>query len=223
MPAPMRRHSNERLEFLGDRVLGLVVAEKLCTRFIPTMPKARWRCELNALVRWRGLRPRRRSGRALAIISFWPDRKRPAAAAASGRHPVGSACEAVIAALYLDGGMAAARAFIERYWTDVRESRRRHARRQDPAAGMGARARRAAARRAGLYAGRPRRSRPCAAFCGARREVTGLAPERARAAPSARPNRMPPPSCWRRSRWRHHDHAAVSAPSSAPPMPASPR
>jgi ribonuclease-3 len=28
------------------------------------------------------------------------------------------ACEAVIAALYLDGGMEPARAFIERYWTD---------------------------------------------------------------------------------------------------------
>jgi ribonuclease-3 len=29
---------------------------------------------------------------------------------------VGSACEAVIAALYLDGGMEAARAFIEHWW-----------------------------------------------------------------------------------------------------------
>ena len=28
-------------------------------------------------------------------------------------------CEAVIAALYLDGGMAAARPFIERYWAEM--------------------------------------------------------------------------------------------------------
>ncbi|MCP5410773.1 MAG: hypothetical protein H6924_01255 [Alphaproteobacteria bacterium] len=35
--------SNERLEFLGDRVLGLIVAERLRTLYIPGDAKARWR------------------------------------------------------------------------------------------------------------------------------------------------------------------------------------
>jgi ribonuclease-3 len=59
---------------------------------------------------------------------------RSEAAGGRARGPiVGSACEAVIAALYLDGGMDAARAFIERWWetmfadpgADVRDAKTR--------------------------------------------------------------------------------------------------
>ena len=57
-------------------------------------------------------------------ISSWPGPKPPAAAARKAAILAG-ACEAVIAALYLDGGMDAARAFIERYWS--RNVRRRSA------------------------------------------------------------------------------------------------
>ena len=40
MPAPTPTLSNERLEFLGDRVLGLIVAETLHALY-PDEPKAR--------------------------------------------------------------------------------------------------------------------------------------------------------------------------------------
>jgi len=43
-------------------------------------------------------------------------------AASGGRKKtaiLGGLCEAVIAALYLDGGLPCARAFIQRYWSDV--------------------------------------------------------------------------------------------------------
>jgi ribonuclease-3 len=63
-----------------------------------------------------------------ALGSLREDRRTDRALGPSGADPLGSggracrgpilgsACEAVIAALYLDGGMEAARTFIERLW-----------------------------------------------------------------------------------------------------------
>ena len=142
--------SNERLEFLGDRVLGLIVAEKLHRALSRTKPKARWRCKFNALVRWRSLRQGGRSGRAVADHLILAQSEAGSGGRAQARRSWRGACEAVIAALYLDGGMDAARAFIERYWADAfADAQRRHARRQDRAAGMGA-GRGKATARAGL-------------------------------------------------------------------------
>ena len=45
----MMHHSNQRLEFLGDRVLGLVISERLMDRF-PTDREGRMAPKLNALV-----------------------------------------------------------------------------------------------------------------------------------------------------------------------------
>ena len=59
--------SNERLEFLGDRVLGLVIAEKL-HRCIPDDPEGALALKLNALVRSEACARGGRSGRACASI-----------------------------------------------------------------------------------------------------------------------------------------------------------
>jgi ribonuclease III len=103
---------NEQLEFVGDAVLGLAVAESLFRRF----PASRE----GELTRLRAsLVSRRHLGEVAARIDLGSllrlgrgeeqsgGRKKPALLA--------NALEAVIAALYLDGGLAAARAFIEKH------------------------------------------------------------------------------------------------------------
>ena len=100
--------SNERLEFLGDRVLGLVVAEKLSAEF-PGDPEGALTIKLHALAR------REACAKAGEAAGLGPH------LIASGLKPnaqiLADACEAVIAALYLDGGLDAARGFIARYWS----------------------------------------------------------------------------------------------------------
>ena len=106
--------SNERLEFLGDRVLGLVIADKLYALF-PDDPEGAMTRRLHALVRWEAC------ARVGEAIGLWPHLilTRSESANDGGRARgaiLGSAMEALIAAIYLDGGMAAARDFIERHW-----------------------------------------------------------------------------------------------------------
>lgn len=110
------RDSNERLEFLGDRVLGLVIAEMLFSAY-PDDSEGLLALKYNALVR----------GEACAAAAGAADlaahvRLAAAEDASGGRQNaaiLGGACEAVIAALYLDAGYAAARHFIERYWASA--------------------------------------------------------------------------------------------------------
>jgi ribonuclease-3 len=105
-------HSNERLEFLGDRVLALVVSDNLY-RLYPEEDEGALTRRVHALVRWEAC------ARIAEEIGLWDHLilTRSEAAGGRARGPIiGSACEAVIAALYLDGGMEAARAFIERMW-----------------------------------------------------------------------------------------------------------
>lgn len=106
--------SNERLEFLGDRVLGLVIAETLHERF-PQEPEGLLTRRLHALVRWESCAL---VGEAIELWSALVLTKSETAndgGRARGAI-VGSAVEALIAALYLDGGLEAARAFITRHW-----------------------------------------------------------------------------------------------------------
>jgi ribonuclease-3 len=108
--------SNERLEFLGDRVLGLIVAEKLHALF-PQDAEGALALKFNALARGAAC------ARA-AIAAGLPEHVILANSekSAGGRDKpaiLSGVCEAVIAALYLDGGMEAARNFIERYWAGM--------------------------------------------------------------------------------------------------------
>jgi ribonuclease-3 len=105
--------SSERQEFLGDRVLGLVVAELLFHRF-PDEAEGHLARRHAVLVSRRSL-ARVADGIGLArhiVLSPGEDgtggRERPALLA--------DICEAVIAALYLDGGLEPAAAFIRRHW-----------------------------------------------------------------------------------------------------------
>lgn len=104
---------NQRLEFLGDRVLGLIVAEMLFAAF-PAEDEGALAKRFAALVRQEGLAAVALDlglGRFLTLSRGEEEsggRDNPATLA--------DACEAVIGALYLDGGLDAARSFIERHW-----------------------------------------------------------------------------------------------------------
>ncbi len=112
------RNSNERLEFLGDRVLGLVIADRLHRRF-PEDAEGVLALKLNALVR-------RDTCAEVAVAAGLSDLVVLASSeAANGGRQKGAilagVCEAVIAALFLDGGYPAAEAFIDRYWSPAFE------------------------------------------------------------------------------------------------------
>lgn len=110
--------TNQRLEFLGDRVLGLVICDYLFQRF-PGDEEDGLAPRFNALVnRGACARAAQRAdiGAALTLSK--------AEAQAGGRQKeaiLADACEAVIAALYLDAGIEAARVFIQRFWAEELE------------------------------------------------------------------------------------------------------
>jgi len=108
--------SNERLEFLGDRVLGLVLAERLHREY-PQDSEGELALRFNALARGEACAMAAEaaglSGYVVLASSEDASGGRKKAAILAG------VCEAVIAALYLDGGLAAARGFIDCYWTPV--------------------------------------------------------------------------------------------------------
>ncbi|HVY85675.1 MAG TPA: ribonuclease III [Caulobacterales bacterium] len=110
------QRSYERLEFLGDRVLGLIVAEQLCVRF-PDAGESGLAPRLNALVN------RAACARAARRAELGPALKlSPSEAQQGGREKeqiLADACEAVIAALYLDGGFEPARAFVLKFWGEA--------------------------------------------------------------------------------------------------------
>ncbi len=111
--------SYQRLEFLGDRVLGLVVAELLLARF-PDEPEGDLARRLAALVRRESLSV---VAEELALGRF-VILARAEIEAGEDSNPalLADACEAVIGALYLDGGLGPARAFITRFWTPLLEA-----------------------------------------------------------------------------------------------------
>ncbi len=107
----LKRQDNQRLEFLGDAVLEFLVSELLYAKYPSwqegelTARRAALVCEetLSALARELGL------GSAL-MMGHGEEQS-------SGREKPSILCdtfEAVLAAIYLDGGMAPARAFINR-------------------------------------------------------------------------------------------------------------
>ncbi len=104
---------NERLEFLGDRVLGLIIAQLLMEQF-PKAKEGELGPRLTALVRREALAEVAETIDLGAYLVLAPA---DAAAGARG-HPkfLADATEAVIAALYLDGGLEAAKRFIARGW-----------------------------------------------------------------------------------------------------------
>lgn len=107
------RDDNQRLEFLGDRVLGLVMAEALL-KADPSAPEGLLAPRYNALVRREACADVAREIDLGAVLKLGRSEMK-----SGGRRKealLADAMEAVIAAIYQDGGFAAARATVLRLW-----------------------------------------------------------------------------------------------------------
>jgi len=103
----------ERLEFLGDRVLGLVIAEMLFSSYA-VATEGELSVRLNALVNAETLAELADEIGVSDLIQAGTDIRTP-----KGRKRVNlraDVMESLIAALYLDGGLDTARRFILKYW-----------------------------------------------------------------------------------------------------------
>lgn len=105
----------ERLEFLGDRVLNLVAAERLMA-LDPDAREGEMSRRLAALVNYHACaRAAERAGLPAALRLSASATK---VGARKSDAVLGDACEALIAALYIDAGLERARAFFEKFWAD---------------------------------------------------------------------------------------------------------
>ncbi|MGE5515930.1 MAG: ribonuclease III [Bacteroidota bacterium] len=114
--APRKATPYERLEFLGDRVLGLVVADMLFRRF-PTEPEG-------ALARRHAALVRREALARVAHIIGLPahlilSRGEEDAGGRSNPGLLADACEALIGAMFADAGFAKSQEFVQRMWTPL--------------------------------------------------------------------------------------------------------
>lgn len=104
--------NNERLEFLGDRVLGLLTARALFD--YSSEPEGTLARRLNALVRKEMCaKVALKIGLGECLLMSASEEKQ------GGREKtsiLGDACEALIAAIYLDGGMSAVQSFYATHW-----------------------------------------------------------------------------------------------------------
>jgi ribonuclease III len=116
----------QRLEFLGDRILGLLIAETLFRRF-PDEAEGRLSHRLNPLV----------SGHVCAIIARQIGLAKHIALGKQARddgaqdsdNVLGDVLESLIGAIYLDHGLETARDIVDRLWSpliDVTESAPKH-------------------------------------------------------------------------------------------------
>ena len=114
LSGPVRR-DNQRLEFLGDRVLGLVIAEALLAAD-PTAREGELAPRFNALVRREALADvAERIELGDALIMGKSER------ATGGRRKqalLADAMEAVIASVYLDAGFEIAKTLVLRLWQE---------------------------------------------------------------------------------------------------------
>jgi ribonuclease-3 len=113
-----KRRDYDRLEFLGDRVLGLIVAERLL-QLHQDAQEGDLAPRFNALVNKHACaRAARAAGLGEALVLS------PSEEASGGRNKaaiLGDVCESVVAALYLDGGFEQARAFVSKFWAEAFE------------------------------------------------------------------------------------------------------
>jgi ribonuclease-3 len=111
----LAEHDNERLEFLGDRVLGLAVAELLAEMF-PAESEGELARRYNRLVRREtcaSVGAEIKLGRFLVLSGSEEESGGRAKATI-----LGDACEAVLGAIFLDGGFEPAREVVRRLWTN---------------------------------------------------------------------------------------------------------
>jgi ribonuclease III len=118
-----RGDSYQRLEFLGDHVLGLIVSDMLYRAF-PDADEGELSKRLADLVRKESCADVAKS------LGLADDIKLGAVGGAAAiarlrKSVLGDVCEAVIGAIYLDGGYAAAAEFVTRNWTERMHKPRR--------------------------------------------------------------------------------------------------
>lgn len=111
--AQKKHGDNERLEFLGDRVLALVIAEELF-KLHPDQREGALAARHSALVRTETCAE---AGALIGIAGLvMVGSSEQARGMTSNPTLQGDAMEALIAAIYLDGGLEAARSFILSLW-----------------------------------------------------------------------------------------------------------
>ncbi|GIW74045.1 MAG: ribonuclease 3 [Phycisphaerales bacterium] len=103
-----RLDSNERLEFLGDSVLGLVASERIYTLFPNLLEGEMTKIKSTAVSR----RTCAEIADALGLMDLLLLGKGMRAGTPLPRSLAAAALEAVVAAIYLDGGLDAARSFL---------------------------------------------------------------------------------------------------------------
>ena len=112
-PKRSQLDSNERLEFLGDRVLALLVAEWLAERF-PEEREGDLGKRLGVLVARDTLARVAESLNLAAVLRVPQSEGR--AGLRERANVLADAVEALLGALYLDGGLPPARALVRREW-----------------------------------------------------------------------------------------------------------
>ena len=104
---------NERLEFLGDAILGMIVGETLFKRF-PTVPEGKLTRMRSTLVKGDTLAELAKEASVGELLNLGPGELK------SGGHRRSSiladAVEAILGAIYLDSGMDEVRGVIDRLW-----------------------------------------------------------------------------------------------------------
>jgi ribonuclease-3 len=115
------RESYERLEFLGDRVLGMVIAAALYRRY-PTEPEGDLSRRYNGLVDRDTCAENGREIGVPALIKLGKQAREDGAN--RSENVVGDVVEALIGALFIDGGIEAAERFILKLWGPSIRSRR---------------------------------------------------------------------------------------------------
>ena len=106
-------NNNEKLEFLGDRVLGLIISEKLLELY-PDYNEGKLDKKFASLVnRKKCLEIGKIINLEKFIIINNPKKKM-----IIEDKILSDACEALIGAIYLDSGLKSARTFILKFWND---------------------------------------------------------------------------------------------------------
>jgi ribonuclease-3 len=114
--------SYERLEFLGDRVLGMVIARALYQRY-PDEPEGNLSKRYNALVDRLTCAENGREIGVPALVKLGKQAREDGASQSD--NVVGDVVEALIGALYLDGGIDVAERFILDLWEPDLSNQRR--------------------------------------------------------------------------------------------------
>jgi len=184
------RPHNQRLEFLGDRVLGLVISDALFSADTKAT-EGQLAPRFNALVRKEACADVAREIDLGAVLRLGRSEM-----LSGGRRKdalLGDAMEAVLAAVYLDGGLDAARAVILQHWRTRIDAVDHDARDPKTALQEWAQAKGDPPPPTAKPRVKAHRTRPCSP---SRSALPTATRPRRRPVPNAPPNKPPPARCW---------------------------